>query len=78
MDRTGYESLWLAEQHRQREGYECILNILILGVHLAHMTERLKIGSAFNIPPMWHPLRMAEDFATADILTGGRIIFGIG
>ncbi len=78
MDRTGYETLWLAEHHFQREGYECIPNLLMLGVHLAHVTERLKIGSAFNIPPMWHPLRLAEDFATADILTGGRIIFGIG
>ena len=27
---------------------------------------------------MWHPLRLAEDFATADILTGGRIVFGVG
>ena len=78
MDRTGYDTLWLAEHHFQREGYECISNILMLGVHLAHLTKKLKIGSAFNIPPMWHPLRLAEDYATADILTGGRIVFGIG
>ena len=78
MDRSGYDTLWLAEHHFQREGYECISNILMLGVHLAHLTEKLKIGSAFNIPPMWHPLRLAEDYATADILTGGRIVFGIG
>lgn len=78
MDRTGYETLWLAEHHFQREGYECVPNILMLGVHLAHMTERLKIGCAFNVTPMWHPLRLAEDFATADILTGGRIMFGVG
>lgn len=78
MDRNGYDTLWLAEHHFQREGYECISNILMLGVHLAHLTEKLKIGSAFNIPPMWHPLRLAEDYATADILTGGRIVFGIG
>ena len=78
MDRNGYDTFWLAEHHFQREGYECISNILMLGVHLAHLTEKLKIGSAFNIPPMWHPLRLAEDYATADILTGGRIVFGIG
>ena len=78
MDRSGYDTLWLAEHHFQREGYECISNILMLGVHLAHLTKKLKIGSAFNIPPMWHPLRLAEDYATADILTGGRIVFGIG
>ena len=78
MDRTGYDTLWLAEHHFQREGYECISNIMMLAVHLAHLTEKLKIGSAFNIPPMWHPLRLAEDYSTADILTNGRIIFGIG
>ena len=33
---------------------------------------------AFNITPMWHPLRLAEDFAMADILTGGRVVFGVG
>jgi alkanesulfonate monooxygenase SsuD/methylene tetrahydromethanopterin reductase-like flavin-dependent oxidoreductase (luciferase family) len=78
MDRTGYDVLWLAEHHFQREGYECIPNILMLAVHLAHLTERVKLGCGFNIVPMWHPLRLAEDYATADHLTGGRVRFGIG
>jgi alkanesulfonate monooxygenase SsuD/methylene tetrahydromethanopterin reductase-like flavin-dependent oxidoreductase (luciferase family) len=78
MDRSGWHSLWLAEHHFQREGYEVIPNILMLAVHLAHATTRLKIGCAFNITPMWHPLRLAEDFAMADILTRGRTIFGVG
>jgi alkanesulfonate monooxygenase SsuD/methylene tetrahydromethanopterin reductase-like flavin-dependent oxidoreductase (luciferase family) len=47
-------------------------------VHLAHVTRQIKIGCGFNIAPMWHPLRLAEDYATADILTGGRVIFGVG
>ena len=78
MEREGYDTFWLAEHHFQREGYECIPNILMLAVHLAHLTKRIKIGCGFNIAPMWHPLRLAEDFATADILTGGRVIFGVG
>ena len=78
MDRTGYETFWFAEHHFQREGYECIPNILMLAIHLAHLTERIKFGCGFNITPMWHPLRLAEDFATADILTGGRVTFGVG
>jgi alkanesulfonate monooxygenase SsuD/methylene tetrahydromethanopterin reductase-like flavin-dependent oxidoreductase (luciferase family) len=78
MDRRGYDTLWLAEHHFQREGYECIPNILMLAVHLAHLTERLRFGCGVNILPMWHPLRLAEDYATADLLTGGRVIFGIG
>jgi len=78
MDELGYHALWLAEHHFQHEGYEVIPNILMPAVHLAHITNRLKIGCGFNIAPMWHPLRLAEDYATADILTGGRVIFGVG
>ena len=32
----------------------------------------------FNVVPQWHPLRLAEDFALADIVTGGRMEFGVG
>ena len=78
IDQLGYNTLWLAEHHFQPEGYECIPNILMLSVYLAQHTKRLKFGCGFNITPMWHPLRLAEDFAMADILTGGRVIFGVG
>jgi alkanesulfonate monooxygenase SsuD/methylene tetrahydromethanopterin reductase-like flavin-dependent oxidoreductase (luciferase family) len=78
MDRSGYDVFWLAEHHFQREGYECIPNILLLAVHLAHLTERIRFGCGFNIAPMWHPIRLAEDYATVDYLTGGRVIFGLG
>jgi alkanesulfonate monooxygenase SsuD/methylene tetrahydromethanopterin reductase-like flavin-dependent oxidoreductase (luciferase family) len=78
LDRTGYDTFWLAEHHFQPEGYECIPNILMLAVHLAHVTQRLRVGCGFNIAPMWHPLRLAEDYAVADILTGGRVRFGVG
>ena len=78
MDECGYHALWLAEHHFQHEGYECLPNLLMMAVHLAHLTPRIKIGCGFNITPMWHPLRLAEDFATADILTRGRVIFGVG
>ena len=78
LDRLGFDTFWMAEHHFQPEGYECIPNLLMMGVHLAHMTKNVKIGCAFNIAPMWHPLRLAEDFATADILTNGRVVFGVG
>lgn len=78
MDRMGYDSFWMAEHHFQPEGYECIPNLLLLQVHLAHLTKNIKFGCGFNIAPMWHPLRLAEDFAQADILTGGRVMFGVG
>ena len=78
MDAKGYDTFWMAEHHFQREGYECIGNLLMEAVHLCHITDNIKIGCGFNIAPMWHPLRLAEDFATADILTKGRTIFGVG
>jgi len=78
MDDSGFYCLWTAEHHFQREGYECIPNLTLLGTHLAAHTKNLKFGASFNILPMWHPIRLAEDFSLGDILTGGRLIFGIG
>jgi len=78
MDELGYYALWMAEHHFQREGYECIPNVILLSTHLAAKTEKLKFGCGFNIVPMWHPLRLAEDYAMADVLTSGRMIFGVG
>jgi alkanesulfonate monooxygenase SsuD/methylene tetrahydromethanopterin reductase-like flavin-dependent oxidoreductase (luciferase family) len=78
MDRLGWDTLWMAEHHFQYEGYEVIPNLLMLAVHLSHTTNTLKIGCGFNIAPMWHPLRLAEDYAVADILTKGRTVFGVG
>lgn len=78
MDRLGYSTFRAAEHRLQREGYECIPNLLLHFVHLAHLTKQIKFGCGFNVAPMWHPLRLAEDFAVADRLTGGRIIFGVG
>ena len=78
LDERGFYALWTAEHHFQREGYECLPNLILLGTYLATQTRMLKFGCAFNIVPMWHPLRLAEDYAMADILTGGRVIFGVG
>src|SRR2546430_2897765 len=78
MDRPGYDTFWAAEHRFQREGYECIPNLLMLFVHLAHLTKRIKFGCGFNVAPMWHPLPLAGDFAVADRLTVGRVLFGVG
>src|SRR5579883_1248969 len=77
-DRLGFDTLWLTEHHFQHEGYEVTPNLILFGVHLAGLTSRLRFGQMFNIVPQWHPLRLAEDFAMADILTGGRLVFGVG
>jgi alkanesulfonate monooxygenase SsuD/methylene tetrahydromethanopterin reductase-like flavin-dependent oxidoreductase (luciferase family) len=78
MDDLGYHCLWTAEHHFQREGYEVFPNLIQLSLWLATQTKQLKFGCAFNILPMWHPVRMAEDYAMADIVTNGRVIMGVG
>ncbi len=78
MDDLGFDTLWLAEHHFQREGYEVIPNLILMGTYLATQTRHLKFGCAFNVTPMWHPIRLAEDFAMADYLTHGRIRMGVG
>src|ERR1041385_5401903 len=78
MDELGFDVLWMAEHHFQREGYEVIPNLIQTGLWLATQTKRLKFGCAFNILPMWHPIRLAEDYAMADIVTDGRVIMGVG
>ena len=78
MDDLGYYCLWTAEHHFQREGYEVFPNLILLSTWLATLTRRLKLGCAFNVLPMWHPIRLAEDYAMADIMTGGRVILGVG
>ncbi|HUA53325.1 MAG TPA: LLM class flavin-dependent oxidoreductase [Candidatus Sulfotelmatobacter sp.] len=77
LDKLGYHAFWMAEHHFQPEGTECIPNLLMMGVHLANITKHLKIACGFNVTPMWHPLRLAEDYAMADVLSHGRVIFGI-
>lgn len=77
-DRLGYDTMWFTEHHFQHEGYEVIPNQVLFGLYCATQTEHLRFGQMFNIVPQWHPLRLAEDFALADILSGGRMVFGVG
>jgi alkanesulfonate monooxygenase SsuD/methylene tetrahydromethanopterin reductase-like flavin-dependent oxidoreductase (luciferase family) len=77
MDTRGFNTFWMAEHHFQPEGTELIPNLLMMAMHLVNVTKNLKIGCGFNVVPMWHPLRLAEDYAMADTLSGGRVIFGV-
>jgi alkanesulfonate monooxygenase SsuD/methylene tetrahydromethanopterin reductase-like flavin-dependent oxidoreductase (luciferase family) len=74
----GYDAVWLTEHHFQHEGYEIVPNILLLSAMVAMKTERIKLGGMFHVIPQWHPLRFAEDFALADVVSRGRMLCGIG
>lgn len=77
-EQIGYDSYWFTEHHFQYEGYEVTPNAILLGTWLAAHTKRIKLGAMFNILPQWHPLRLAEDFATLLNLSKGRAILGVG
>ncbi len=77
-DKLGFDTMWFTEHHFQHEGYEVLPNLIMFGLYAATKTQDLRLGQMFNVVPQWHPLRLAEDFALADILTGGRMEFGVG
>jgi alkanesulfonate monooxygenase SsuD/methylene tetrahydromethanopterin reductase-like flavin-dependent oxidoreductase (luciferase family) len=77
-ERLGYDSFWTTEHHFQHEGYEVIPNGILISTWIAAHTERLRLGTMFNVVPQWNPLRLAEDFATFHNLSGGRGILGVG
>jgi alkanesulfonate monooxygenase SsuD/methylene tetrahydromethanopterin reductase-like flavin-dependent oxidoreductase (luciferase family) len=77
-DRLGYDSFWTTEHHFQYEGFEVIPNGIQLSTWIAGRTERIALGTMFNVVPQWNPLRLAEDFSTLLNLSGGRAVLGVG
>jgi alkanesulfonate monooxygenase SsuD/methylene tetrahydromethanopterin reductase-like flavin-dependent oxidoreductase (luciferase family) len=75
-DELGFDSAWLAEHHFSR--YGLLGNPMVLGAAIAETTTRIQIGTAVVVLPFHHPLRLAEDAATLDILSGGRLELGVG
>lgn len=75
-DRLGFDAVWLAEHHFSNYGYSPYP--LLLAVHLAGRTRRLRLGTAVLVLPLHHPLQLAEEIAMADVLTGGRLEVGFG
>jgi alkanesulfonate monooxygenase SsuD/methylene tetrahydromethanopterin reductase-like flavin-dependent oxidoreductase (luciferase family) len=76
MDRAGYDAVWLAEHHFS--GYSVCPSVHMMGVHIANRTTRLRIGMAVSLAAFYHPLRLAEEVALLDVLSGGRVNWGAG
>ena len=73
----GLDAMWLAELHFAPER-SVLASPMILAAAIAERTERMKIGTAVQVLPLCHPLRLAEEVATVDQLSHGRLIFGVG
>ena len=76
-ERWGLDAMWLAELHFAPER-SVLASPMILAATIAQRTRRMKIGTAVQVLPLCHPLRLAEEVATVDQLSGGRLIFGVG
>ncbi|MSQ06513.1 MAG: LLM class flavin-dependent oxidoreductase [Dehalococcoidia bacterium] len=72
----GFEGAWLAEHHFTR--YSIGASPLVLATYLAARTSRIRLGTAVLVSPLHHPVRLAEDTATLDLVSDGRLDVGIG
>ena len=79
-ERLGFECLWFNEEHfsqpnsqRQRQ----VLSPIVLAAAVAAATTTLRVGFSVLLVPLHHPLRLAEEIATLDVLSAGRVNFGV-
>jgi len=76
-EEMGFDAVWLAEIHFQKDR-SVLASPLVIASALATCTRRVKIGIAVQVLPLSHPLRLAEDVATVDHISKGRLEFGVG
>jgi alkanesulfonate monooxygenase SsuD/methylene tetrahydromethanopterin reductase-like flavin-dependent oxidoreductase (luciferase family) len=75
-EKVGLHSAWIGEHHFNLLGVNACPNILL--AHLAGATKRIRLGPAVVLLPVHHPLHVAEEWATLDLLSGGRVDFAAG
>ena len=77
-EKLGFQSFWLTEHHFQPEGAEMSPNPLMVQMAIAAQTKRIRLGQCANIIVWHHPVRLAEQIALLDVISGGRVECGIG
>lgn len=76
-DELGFDTAWLAELHFFKS-FSIMPAPLIVATAIAQRTRRIRLGTGVSLLPFHHPLRLAGEAATVDILSGGRLDFGVG
>ena len=75
-EELGYYSSWFAEHHFSRYGIGS--SSLVVLSNMAAQTSTIRLGTAVLVPPLHHPVHLAEDTATLDVVSGGRLDVGFG
>jgi len=76
-DALGFDTAWLGELHFI-PSFSCLASPLMILAAAAQRTKRIRLGTAVTLLPLHNPVKMAEDAATLDVLSGGRLEFGVG
>ena len=76
-DRLGFDTAWLAELHFFPE-FSVMSSPLLVAAAAAQRTQRIRLGMAVSLLPLADPIRSAEDAATVDMLSDGRLVYGVG
>ncbi|WP_328730254.1 LLM class flavin-dependent oxidoreductase [Streptomyces jietaisiensis] len=76
-DELGFDTGWVAQHHVALQGGDLSSPWTFLA-HAAARTRRIRLGTAITVLPLEDPLRLAEDIATVDVLSGGRVEIGVG